>query len=432
MTVADDRITIRLPSLYPKQRAVVYSQARVVVCAASTKSGKTIACLTWLMDLALNDTVSKTYVWVAPIYTTAEMAFTRLERRMLRADPGKRVWESNRTKLWIRLGKSRIVFKGSDYPDGIYGSDYSAAVIDEASRCREDAYFAVRSTLTATGGPLRIIGNMKGRKNWAYRLGQKAASGEPGMAYFTLTAQDAVEGGVLTDKDVEDARRDLPESVFRELYFNEPTEDGSNPFGMQHIAACVGAMSDAEPVAFGVDLAKKVDWTVCIGLDATGCVSAFDRWQGVDWSDAEERICTAIGSVPALVDETGLGGPVMDRLRRRGAEVEGFTFTPRSKQELLSQLAVAIQQGRVRFPDGPIRAELELMEYEHTAGGVRYVSSGHDDCVMSLAMAVRKQDKAQNAPRASFALATAEVAPALPIDEFFKEKRRDPDWGFDD
>jgi hypothetical protein len=29
---------------------------------------------------------------------------------------------------------------------------------------------------------------------------------------------------------------------------------------------------------FGVDLAKSVDWTVVIGLDALGRVCALDRW----------------------------------------------------------------------------------------------------------------------------------------------------------
>ena len=50
-------------------------------------------------------------------------------------------------------------FKGADKPDALYGEDVYAAVIDEASRCKEEAWHAVRSTLTATRGPIRIIGS---------------------------------------------------------------------------------------------------------------------------------------------------------------------------------------------------------------------------------------------------------------------------------
>ena len=38
-------------------------------------------------------------------------------------------------------------------------------MIDEASRMKEDAWTAIQSTLTATRGPVRIIGNVKGEKN---------------------------------------------------------------------------------------------------------------------------------------------------------------------------------------------------------------------------------------------------------------------------
>jgi len=47
----------------------------------------------------------------------------------------------------------------------LYGEDVYGAVIDEASRMKEDAWTAIQSTLTATRGPVRIIGNVKGEKN---------------------------------------------------------------------------------------------------------------------------------------------------------------------------------------------------------------------------------------------------------------------------
>ncbi len=70
--------------------------------------------------------------------------------------------------------------------------------------------------VVATRGPVRIIGNVKGRQNWAYRLARMAEQGTPDMAYFRLTAYDAVKAGVLDAEEIEDARRALPESVFRE------------------------------------------------------------------------------------------------------------------------------------------------------------------------------------------------------------------------
>jgi hypothetical protein len=48
--------------------------------------------------------------------------------------------------------------KSGEKPDGLYGEDVFAAVIDEASRMREEAWHALRSTLTATRGMRISIG----------------------------------------------------------------------------------------------------------------------------------------------------------------------------------------------------------------------------------------------------------------------------------
>jgi hypothetical protein len=52
-------------------------------------------------------------------------------------------------------------------------------------------------------------------------------------------------------------------------------------------------------------------------------------------------------------------------------------------------LAVAIQQAKITYPDGPIVKELESFEYEYSRTGVRYaaVDGMHDDCVCALALA---------------------------------------------
>ena len=71
---------------------------------------------------------------------------------------------------------------------------------------------------------------------------------------------------------------------------------------------------------------------------------------------------------------------------------EAFLFTSKSKQQLMEGLAVAIQRHEVTFPEGPITLELESFRYEYTRTGVRYSapSGDHDDCVMALALAIRK------------------------------------------
>jgi hypothetical protein len=384
-TLPSSTATYRRPWLYPAQQAAVFAPERYSIVEASTKSGKTVACLAWLAEQAMQGRDGRNYWWVAPIREQGKIAYERMKRGLPR-----QLYTTNETELSVRLANgTKLWFKGSDNPDSLYGEDVYAAVIDEASRCKEEAWHAIRSTLTATRGPVRIIGNVKGRKNWAYKLARKAEAGEPDMHYARITAADAVAAGVLAGDEVEDARRQLPEHVFRELYGAEPSDDEGNPFGMEAIRARIAPLSKAAPSAWGWDLAKSVDWTVGVALDANGRTCRFARFQE-PWEETFSRI-VGVTDAKALVDSTGVGDPVVERLQRAApSRFEGYQFTAPSKQRLMEGLAVAIQRGEVTYPEGPIVNELEAFEYVYTRGGVRYSAPTgmHDDCVCALALAV--------------------------------------------
>lgn len=440
-----DAITVRLPDLYPKQRDVFYNPARIVVCEATTKAGKSVGGLHWLASKSLEDTERRTRHWVSPTYPEAEAAFDRLSRWMLKADPARKVWDCWKSSPpRIRFGCSFVVFKGADNPDRLYGPDSAGAVLDEASRMKHAAFIAVRSTCSTLGAPMRIIGNVRGRKNWAYQMARKAQAGESGMAYFKLTAMDAIAGlqsigsvtDVLNDERLAEAKEDYSEATFRELYFAEATEDGSNPFGMQYIRGAVRPMSPEPTAAFGIDLARKRDWTVVRGLSANGAPTFFDRWQGISWKATEDRIIQIVGDTPAFADSTGVGDSVVENLNRRQPNIEGVLFTPRSKQQMMEGLAVGIQSGRFGVLEGEEQNELESFEFSHTGSGVKYSAPDncHDDCVCGAALAWKRLEAIANAPRAfvDFATIRSEGYDGRPLQDVFAEKRKDPDWGFDE
>lgn len=390
--------TIRLPPVVQYQYDALWCPERYGLIEGSTKCGKTYPSIVWLLEQHLKTSTNQAVTWLAPIYSQAKIAFRRVCQDFLgRADPAMRIWEKNESELWVSVkGCGRIWFRSADHPDGLYGDDNYAVVIDEATRCDEASWHAMRSTLTATGGPVRAIGNVKGRKNWHYAMCRRAESGEPGMHYAKITAKDAIDAGVLEASEIEDARRNLPEAVFRELYFCEPSEDGANPFGMQHISACVRPMSNREPVAFGGDLARHQDWTVVIGLDGSGDVCRLMRVQKQSWESIENQICQFVGDAPAFFDEAGIGDPIVERLQRRCPRLEGFN-TATKKRQLIESLIVDVQQRKVGFPDGPVRMELEAYEYQPTATGrVGYGAPEgmHDDCVTALALAAMARDQA--------------------------------------
>lgn len=206
------------PWLASYQREALFTPHRYAVVEGSTKAGKTAPCLVWLAERAMAGREGQNYWWVAPVYTQAEIAYRRMKRGLPR-----QIQQTHDSDRWIRLPNGATMwFKSGEKPDNLYGEDVYAAVVDEASRVREDGWHALRSTLTATRGPVRIIGNVKGRANWFYRLARDAERGAPDMSYAKITAMDAIAAGILAEDEIEDARRRLPSAVFNELYMAVP------------------------------------------------------------------------------------------------------------------------------------------------------------------------------------------------------------------
>lgn len=378
-------IQYKRPFVTDYQRRILDSPARYTITAAATKVGKTASHIIWLFEQALTLKENQSVWWVAPVYQQAEIAFNRMRTQVT----NKAFFKVNESKLRLTTPTGGIIqFKSAEKPDNLYGDDVYAAVFDEFTRAREEAWFALRSTLTKTEGKCKLIGNVKGKKNWGYKLSERARMGEPNYEFHKITAYDGVDAGILKMEEVEQAKRDLPHHIFSELYLAEPTEDGSNPFGLSFISQCIEPISNRPAEWYGIDLAKYSDWTVIIGLDAEYKVCHFDRFQ-MDWAQTEQRIIRTIGSTPAALDSTGVGDPIVEKIQRVCPRAIGVKFTSVSKQQMIEQLTADVHAGMIKFPEGVIADEMRNFEFEHTQTGMRYSApSGlHDDAVCALALA---------------------------------------------
>jgi hypothetical protein len=235
------RFKYKRPRLASYQKEILDSPARYTITEGTTKCGKTVSHVIWLYEEALKGRDRDNYWWVAPVFSQSKIAYTRLKRFIKNKD----FFSSNESELSITLRTgAKIWFKSAEKPDNLYGEDVRAGVMDEFTRMREEAWFAIRSTLTATNGKAKFIGNVKGTGNWGYQLARKVESGKlDDWAYFKVTAADAVKEGILDQKEIEDAEQTLPKGVFLELYYGIPNENSSDKFCYsfneeKHIGKC--------------------------------------------------------------------------------------------------------------------------------------------------------------------------------------------------
>ena len=378
-------IVYNRPHLYDYQTNIIDSPARYTVTSASTKVGKTASHVVWLHEQALQGKLGYNYWWVAPVYKQADIAFTRLKNQL----SAKELYKFNNSNLTITTPVGSIIhFKSGEKPDNLYGEDVYAAVMDEFTRMREAAWYAMRSTLTKTKGKCKFIGNARG-KGWGYKLGERAKNDDSGIwEFFKITAYDAVDAGLLDIAEIQDAQRTLPKEVFDELYLAIPSDNGTNPFGVPAIRNCIKPISNKPASCYGIDLAKSFDYTVIVGLDDDSNVCYFDRFQA-DWSVTKNKIMQLPKGIEKNIDATGVGDPIVEELQRLGSNVYGFKYSSQSKQQLMIGLQNAIQLGEVSILEGVMQDEMESFEFEYTRTGVKYNAPDgmHDDTVNALALA---------------------------------------------
>ena len=376
---------VRVPAiesvLHASQREVYSRLARFSVLEIGRRWGKTTFGEQVLIDDILR---GRLVAWFAPTYKYLAQPMRDFEKSLkpivARVDRVERRFE-------FKTGAA-LDFWTTEDEDAGRGREYDRVIIDEAGFARN--LFAIWSsaiypTLSSRRGSAIFLGTPKGTGDFhkLYLQGEKDDSGL--WRSFRL---GSASNPYMDPEEIEAARRMLPPDVFAQEMEGVPAEDGGNPFGLDAIRDCIAPLSSEAPECFGVDLAKSHDWTVLVGLDREGRVCRLERWQS-PWSVTRERLAKTIGNVPAQIDSTGVGDPIVEDLRKVCRKVEGFKFTAQSKQQLVEGLQLSIQTREIRFPEGFLRSELESFGFRYSGKHVSYEATvGHDDGVCALALAV--------------------------------------------
>lgn len=202
----------------------------------------------------------------------------------------------------------------------------------------------------------------------------------------------------IPEEEIEEARRELPENIFRQEFLAEFIKDGAGVFRGVSKIAIVPMNGSPQPgfrYVIAVDWGKSADFTVI----AVFCVNtmelvAIDRFNRIDYHFQRERLKMMINRwqpVYTLVEENSIGVPNIEELHRDGIAVDSFQTTGISKPPLIEQLSVAIEKGQISIiPDPVLLNELNAYSMKRTATGkwqYEAPSGGHDDTVIALALA---------------------------------------------
>lgn len=410
-------IEVRPPEPHTKKQRLIMTAFEVptlkkIYVACGTKYGKSLSASVCEAKPALATPGSK-WRWIAPIYDQAKVGMDYF-RKLLPPSPHSEFKENFMRIDLPHLG-TEIQFWHCKNPHSLEGAGINGNIFDEAAKCPYTAVAAAQTTVSRTGGPQGYFSTPLG-KNWFYKECMEAKehmrwalkNGKHPERIF-LTAP-TIENPYIDRAVIEDARRSLPERLFRQYYLAEFVDDGSvfvgfrdcieGPKldvygGVQHWVAPDAA---GQAVFLGIDWAKKEDYTVITALSvALGKpkIVGFLRFQGVGYVEALKELYRFTKSFKTVVnikhDRTGVGEAIDDMMAQLTVPFEGVVFTNASKAAMVNQLMMAFETRSIGLVDWPeMISELESYSViTNELGNARYSAPVglHDDIVSSLMLA---------------------------------------------
>jgi len=370
------------------QLEVHNSDARFKVLSAGRRWGKTRLGVNECLDVAAQG--GRAW-WVSPSYKTSEVGWRPL-RQIARKISGAEIRLVDRVVNFP--GGGFVAVRSADNPDSLRGEGLDFVVMDECAFMQREAWTeAIRPALSDRQGKVLFISTPKGR-NWLWEIYQRGVSGEDGWQSWTFPTSS---NPFIAKEEIEAAKRDLPEMIFRQEYLAEFIDDAGGVFRRVQEAAVLEPKEYEEGKQYiaGVDVAASVDFTVVSVLDAESKEMVYlDRFNRVDYPvliDRLEAVYHRYHLTSMVVESNSIGRPVIDELVTRGLNIIPFTTTSATKQSIIQNLQAAFENGQIRIINNPVLIG-ELLSFEskrNASGGFSYSAPDgmNDDCVMSLAIA---------------------------------------------
>lgn len=381
---------------HPKQmeiiNSILNSDAKFHVCSVGRQMGKSLMAMNLCLYWAINHKGSK-ILWVSPVYSQSTRVLKELISAIGDTDIVKKANLSS-NEIEFHTGSS-ISFRSAERYDSIRGGTYDWAVLDEASFMKDDAWReAIRPTLSVRGKKVLFISTPKG-KNWFYELYQLGLSEDhPNYMSYKGSSYDTP---YIEPSEIEDARRTLPENVFRQEYLAEFLDSGGEVFTDIDKNCFHQWTKGVGPYYAACDVGRAQDYTVMTVIDRQGTIVDIYRKNNAEWSTMVNEMVQIAKKWNAtmMVEENGVGSPIFSMIKDQWANTHPFITTAKSKNEIIEGLILDFNENTIKMPSKelfpPLYSELSTFTYEYNpkTRNIRYTHppSLHDDTVISLAIA---------------------------------------------
>ena len=402
------------------QRELLEGVRRITVAACGRQWGKSTAIGWYIVWWAITHKARKVYI-IAPSLDQSRIIFNEVARHFksstLSGQLVGKIVDYPFPKIKLRNG-TEIHGRGANSPQYIRGKTAHLVVCDEAAFMKDKTITdVIRPMMTVTGktpdAALILISTPFGEgafKDLYYECQKQEEAASERYKHYHFSSLDSP----YCDREELDAvlKQYGEESlVWRTEYLAEFLDDDLAIFPWKDIKWAYqnypyNEDDSDEPAplfpvaprrnrryAQGADLANIRDYFVSCVADITedlAVLVSMDRYQGRGWAAMKATIRAnyqRYNYAETCIDATTYGASVEEDLRDIG--VEGYTFSQKSKYELVHELVRMLAEHRLVIPYDPIIIrELQYFTYIVTPSKNLKMEAkkGHDDIVIALAL----------------------------------------------
>ena len=380
--------------------SILESKSKFHVACVGRQFGKSLMAMNLVLYWGINKGPAK-ILWVSPVYSQTD----KVQKELMAAIGESGLVKScnySSNEIILKNG-TQILFRSAERYDNIRGLTCDYGVIDEAAFCKDEAWQeAIRPVFMVRGKKVLFISTPKG-KNFFYELYQLGVSEDyPQYRCYTGTSYDTP---YIDPIDIMDAKKTLPENVFKQEYLAAFIDSGGEVFSNLDKNTFAAYPTPIGKVFCGIDLGKQEDYTVATFIDSRGQVVDIYRSNAQEWTTMVTEIVLRIRkwNATTMIEVNSIGDVIFEMVKKQWQDTHPFVTTSKSKQEIVEGLILDMNDTVIKIPQLSLFSwlynELSMFTYDYNpkTRSIKYghPAGQHDDTVISLAIANynRKQNK---------------------------------------
>ena len=374
---------------------------KFITVVFSRQSGKTVLMLVFCIQWLFKKNISIAYI--CRNFVLAK----RLYKELVKILPKSIVKSANGSDLAIEsVYGSTLNFFSAEQGASLRGQTFNYMICDEFAFHKMEQPDGTHlwndilsPTLKARGKKCIFVSTPLGKNNIFYEMYQRGLSDEyPKYASILKTIYD---DGFISNDEIEEIRKSIPELSFKQEYLCEWLEDGLSFFQGYSDCFDIDEYSGSRSWV-GIDCSGDgSDSTICAKISENGAVELFEAVGTLDMKYRQVAdFINRTNPVAVYGEVNGLGNPMLNEIKRfvkYRSKIYDWVTSNSSKEEIISNMAVEIANKNVHFLKNDMKLYNELGNFVVSVSKSRKLTfaargNGHDDRVMATAIAIKCRD----------------------------------------